>query len=280
VRATPSRPVELAARDVPDPGAWIDLAAYPICALDAPAGRALVARCRAQLAETGACELEGFLTSEATALVTRESEALIPLGHFAETRATVYLDLPDASFPEGHPRRVIGRSAVSAVAYDLVPPAHALRRLYEWDPLVAFAAAALGRERLFRYADPCGALNVAVMKAGDELFWHFDQTDFVVSLALRSSRSGGDFEYCPHLRAPGDERYAAVARVLEGDRGAVRTLPMRPGTLLLFEGRHAMHRVTPVGGDVERLVALLAYDTKPDTVSSPLLRRVRYGREA
>ena len=272
--AAPSRPA------APDPAGWVDLAAYPICDLAAAPGRALVARCRAQLAASGACELEGFLRPAATARMTRESETLIPLGHFADTRATVYLDLPDPSRPEGHPRRVLGRSAVSAVAYDRIPSAHALRRLYEWDPLMDFVAAALARERLYRYADPCGALNVAVMKRDDELFWHFDQTDFVVSIALRGSRAGGDFEYCPRIRSAADENHAAVQRALEGDRSAVRVLPMRPGTLLLFEGRHSMHRVTPIGGDVERLVALLAYDTKPDTVSSSLLRRVRYGRDA
>jgi hypothetical protein len=264
----------------PDPARLVDLRAWPITGLESPAALALVAHCRAQLASTGACELPGFLTPAATERITKESERLIPLGHYADTPATVYLDVPDPSLPEGHPRRAIGRSAVSAVAYDRIPPAHALRQLYEWDPLMEFVAAALGKERLYRYADPCGALNVAVMKQGDELFWHFDQTDFVVSIALRSSLAGGDFEYCPLIRSRDDERYPAVRRVLEGDRRDVRVLPMRPGTLLLFEGRDSMHRVTPIEGGVERLVALLAYDTQPDTVSSPLLRRIRYGRDA
>jgi hypothetical protein len=47
---------------------------------------------------------------------------------------------------------------------------------------------------------------------------------------------------------------------------------------MLFEGRHSLHRVTPIAGDVARYVALLAYDTKPDTVSSDQLRLARYGR--
>jgi hypothetical protein len=47
---------------------------------------------------------------------------------------------------------------------------------------------------------------------------------------------------------------------------------------MLFEGRHSMHRVTPIAGGVARLVALLAYDTRPDTDSSELLKLVRYGR--
>jgi hypothetical protein len=263
-----------------DPASLIDLARYPILSLSAPAGRALVTHCRAQLAASGACELPGFLTAEASEGMAKESEALLPLGHYAAGPATVYLELPDPSWPEGHPRRALGRSAVSAIAYDRIPPAHALRRLYEWDPLMEFVAAALGKERLYRYADPFGALNVAAMKDGDQLFWHFDQTDFVVSIALRDAEHGGDFEYAPRIRSRADERYDDVARVLAGDRDRVRRMPMTPGTLLLFEGRDSLHRVTPIGGEGERLVALLAYDTKPDTRSSPLLQQVRYGRTA
>lgn len=263
-----------------DPGALVDLERYPILSLDTPAGRALVAHCREQLAASGACELPGFLRAEATERMVKESESLIPLGHYAAGPATVYLALPDMSLPEGHPRRALGQAGVSAIAYDRIPPAHALRRLYEWEPLMAFVGAALGKERLHRYADPFGALNVAAMKDGDQLYWHFDQTDFVVSIALRDAEEGGDFEYTPLIRSAADERYDAVAKVLAGDREAVRRIPMTPGTLLLFEGRYSMHRVTTIRGPVERLVALLAYDTKPDTRSSPLLQQIRYGRTA
>ncbi len=56
------------------------------------------------------------------------------------------------------------------------------------------------------------------------------------------------------------------------------TMPMTPGTLLLFQGRHSIRRVTPVRGETPRLVALLAYDTRPGTCASELLQRARYGR--
>jgi hypothetical protein len=118
------------------------------------------------------------------------------------------------------------------------------------------------------------------MEAGDQLWWHFDQTDFVVSLALQSSTAGGDFEYVPRIRREDDERYDAVAVLLAGAEDEVVRLPMEPGTLVLFQGRYSIHRVTPIEGDVPRLVALLAYDTKPGTCSSELLRAFRYGRVA
>jgi hypothetical protein len=70
-----------------------------------------------------------------------------------------------------------------------------------------------------------------------------------------------------------------VESVLAGDgRGRVVVEPMTPGTLMLFEGRRSLHRVTPISGDRARYVALLGYDTKPDTMSSELLKLIRYGR--
>jgi hypothetical protein len=263
-----------------DPAALIDRSRYPVDRLESAAGRALVAGCREQLARDGACELPGFLSVEVTAAMAREAAALAGEAHRSAGKATPYLELPAPDWPAEHPRRSFNPFSLGAVPYDRIPPASALRRLYEWDGLMAFIAACLGKERLVRYADPLGALNVAVMEDGDELEWHFDQTDFVVSLALRDALEGGDFEYCPLIRTRDDERYPDVQRVLEGDLGPVRRLPMTPGTLLLFCGRYSMHRVTTIRGEVERLVALLAYDTRPDTVSSPLLQRVRYGRVA
>jgi hypothetical protein len=53
---------------------------------------------------------------------------------------------------------------------------------------------------------------------------------------------------------------------------------MRPGTLLVFEGRYSLHRVSPIEGSRWRHVGLLAYDTKPGTMGSDLLRADRYGR--
>ncbi len=142
-----------------------------------------------------------------------------------------------------------------------------------------FVEDVLDRGRLYRYADSCGALNLAVMGAGDELQWHFDQTDFVVSLALQDAEEGGNFEVVPLVRSETDECYDAVSRVLEGDRSAVVRLELTPGSLLVFEGRNSLHRVTRVEGHTDRLVALLSYDTKPGTLSSDRLRKVRYGRD-
>lgn len=260
------------------PRSWIDCTRYPVTDLASLPGRTLLARCREALAETGACELPGFLTAAATAQAAAEAASLAPLAHRHRGAATAYLEVPAPGFPEGHPRRRFHPYSLGAVAYDGIPSSHLLHRLYAWDPLMAFVAAALDVSPIHRYADPLGALNVAVMGDGDELEWHFDQTDFVVSLALQDSERGGDFLYAPRIRSREDERYEAVERVLDGDGTQVRRIPMEPGALLLFEGRFSLHCVSRCEGATPRLVALLAYDTKAGTCASPLLQQARYGR--
>ena len=262
------------------PADLIDQSRYPILDLSSDAARRLTRDCRAQLDKSGACELPGFLTPDAIALLTREGDELSALAYHSDSIGTPYLEIPDRSLPEDHPRRFVDHTSVGVIAYDQFPSGAALRRLYEWEPLMEFIAAALNKERLYRYADPFGALNLAVMRDGERLHWHFDQTDFVTSIALRPAETGGDFEYVPMIRSADDEDYPRVQRLLLGDEKEVVRVPMTPGTLLLFEGRHSIHRVTPIRGQTTRLVALLAYDTKPGTRSSKLLQRARYGRAA
>jgi hypothetical protein len=256
----------------------IDLQRYPISDLERAEARALVERCRRELAAVGYCELPGFLTPAGLTELAREAALLAPLAHRHSGASSPYLEIPSPDWPPGHPRLTFGPYSLGAVAYDLIPENAKLRALYQNEALIGFLARCLGVERLYRYADPLGACNVAVMGNGDELEWHFDQTDFVVSIALQSPEGGGEFECVPSIRTASDENYEAVAAILAGATEKVARLPFRPGTLLLFQGRCALHRVAPVRGARDRLVALLGYDTRPGTISSELLQEARYGR--
>jgi hypothetical protein len=264
--------------DLIDPASLVDLERYPLLHPESDTYRAVVADAQSQLKASGAAEIPGFVSHAGVAALVRDADTLAPRAHPSGGQGTAYLEFPDFSLPADHPRLQFADYRVRAVAYDITPTDSPLRRLYEWDPLTALIEAVLGRGPIYRYADPFGALNLAVMGEGDQLQWHFDQTDFVVSLAIQSAESGGDFEVVPRIRSAGDERYDDVAAVLAGDRTRVETLPMRPGTLLVFEGRHSLHRVSPIAGTQWRHVGLLAYDTKPGTVGSDLLRADRYGR--
>ncbi len=232
-----------------------------------------------QLAATGVCIVEQFIRPHALARLVAEADELAPRAHLSDVTGTPYIEPPQPEYPAGHPRRTLVHTRLRAVAYDLFPGTSGLRQLYESDELMGFVGTVLEKPPLYRYADPLGALNLAVMTDGDELGWHYDQTDFVVSVAIQSSERGGDFESARRIRSADDENYDDVARILAGEPlPLVETVPMRAGTLMLFEGRFSLHRVSPIVGPRPRYVGLFAYDTKPGTVSSELLRRVRYGR--
>lgn len=261
------------------PADLVDLARYPLDRPQGPGYAAAVAAARAGILAGGYAELGGFVPAGAMGLLRADALALAPLAWRSSRRGTAYLTAPDESLPEDHPRRWDGPVSVGAVAYDLFPARSPLRALYEWEPMRRFVEDVLDRGPIYRYADECGALNLAVMVDGDQLQWHFDMTDFVVSLAIQDADAGGDFEVAPRVRSAADERYDAVKAVLDGDRSAVTTLAMHPGTLLVFEGRHSLHRVSRVAGPAARWVALLGYDTKPGTRGSDRLRKARYGRD-
>jgi hypothetical protein len=256
----------------------VDLERYPLGEPESAAYRAVVERARREMRERGAAEIEGFVSPAGVAALVDDADSLVPRAHASGGQGTAYLEFPDFSLPADHPRLHFADYRVRAVAYDITPLDSPLRRLYEWDPMKDLIEAVLDRGPIYRYADPFGALNLAVMGEGDRLQWHFDQTDFVVSLAIQSAEAGGDFEVVPRIRSADDERYDDVAAVLEGDDTRVETLPMRAGTLLVFEGRYSLHRVSPIRGHRWRHVGLLAYDTKPGTMGSDLLRADRYGR--
>ena len=256
----------------------VDLERYPVLDTGGATYRKVVEDARAQLVATGAVELPGFLGPDGVAALVADAEDLAPRAHHSAGEGTAYLEFPDFSLPDDHPRLTWGHYAVGAVSYDLMPTDSLLRQVYEWEPLRVLVEDVLDRGPIHRYADPFGALNLAVMHEGDELQWHFDQTDFVVSLAVQTADHGGLFEVYPRIRTADDERYDDVAAALAGTLDGVVPLPMVPGTLLVFEGRYSLHRVSPVGSGLVRHVGLLAYDTEPGTVGSELLRENRYGR--
>lgn len=233
----------------------------------------LIARARKQMLDEGVCVLPGFLTASAVRQVVAECDGLAPIAHRSAPRRNPYLTRANTSAKTSATVELY--DSLEVLAYDQFPRTSPLRLLYENDDLLDFIRRCLDLDALYRYADPFGALNVSIMRDGDVLDWHFDMTDFVVSIALQSSSGGGDFENAPRIRDAEDE---AVVALLNGDRTRVRVEPMTPGTLMLFNGRRSMHRVSPISGSTPRYVALLAYDTKPGTDSSDELKLSRYGR--
>jgi hypothetical protein len=256
----------------------VDLARYPIADLSSPAAQRAILDYRRQLAETGVALLNGFLTPQATAAMAAEARAHAGRVFFCDSTHNVYLEPDDGAFPPDHPRRRRLHTVVGSIAYDLLPAESPLRRLYNWDNLLEFVRQVLGRPALYRLADPLGALSINVFRPGGHHSWHFDETEYTTTIMLQEAEQGGHFEYLPHLRRADAGEYDTVRRVLDGNEHDVQRLPFTAGSLSIFAGRVSMHRVTEILGDRLRLVAVLAFNGKPNVTNSDEVRRLFWGR--
>jgi len=257
----------------------VDIEKYPIHELDSRRGRDLVSWCRAQLAEDGCCTLGGFLLPAAIDEMVRISGELDGKAWVTDRPHNIYFTPPAQDVPPDDPRAHLERSAKHGIAYDYIPATAPVRRLYESPELTRFVAAALGKDVLYRSADPLDAFQITRFYPGEELGWHFDNSEFSVTIMYQMPEAGGEFEYVPALRSDADSNYAGIEEVLQGRaRASVKLQESAPGTFALFHGHHALHRVTMVRGSRPRINSVLTYGDRPGMKLSPLTSELFYGR--
>ena len=245
----------------------VDLERYPISDSESPAAEALVRAGREQLAAEGVFTLPGFIRPAALAAMQDEADRLCP-GAFRR------IDHRNG-FPPGMGDTT--RISLGCVGYDQMSSESAMRRLFLWDGLTRFVSEVLKRHPYFRSGDPIASCMVTELSLGDELGWHFDPNDGIVTLMLRSAGSGGAFEYVPNVRHRGDLS-TLIDDTLAGECRDLLELDVRPGTLTLFNGLQSLHRVAPVVVAPSRLVLILSYDSAPDQQFGEEVRLRFFGR--
>lgn len=256
---------------------YIDTARYPIDHAG-PARDALIAGLRADLETNGCAVLKGFVRASRLPELVAESDRVAAHGHRNFNRTNAYFTQDRTDLPTSHPLRRFYDRSNAFVPADNFGADSILRAIYAWPAFAPFVQAALGEERFYPYADPLADVIVNLAEAGNGFPWHFDTNNYTVTLAIQNAESGGDFEYSPHLRTPTDENYTGVEAVLDGDSRLIRTLRLEPGDLQIFKGRYSLHRVTPLGGNCARYVAIFSYVEEPGMVGSPERTRQLYGR--
>ena len=258
----------------------IDLATYPLHDLESGRGRNLVASCQADLAATGMFNLEDFVRPAALAASVAALRPVIEASSFLHRRRhNVYFMKSVEGLAPDHPALTQFDTAHRTICADQFA-GDSLCRLYEWPPLMAFIARVMEQPELYAMADPLARLNVMAYREGQGLGWHFDRSPFTTTLLLQAPAEGGVFEYRTALRSEGDPNYDGVGRLLRGQDDQLRQMPVKAGTLNLFKGRNTIHRVTPVSGDRDRIIAVFSYYPRPDVLFTSEERVGFYGRAA
>jgi hypothetical protein len=260
-----------------DASNMVNLTRYPIADLESAEGTAFARNCREEYLQTGLCMLAEFIVPDALQSLAKEATSFADDAYFCKSSHSAYLAADNPDLAEDDVARRQEQTFVGSVPYDRIDPQSQLNALYQWDPLKDFIGYVLGKKPLYRFADPFGACSINVFVDGGEHGWHFDESEFTVTLLLQPPQVGGVFEYLPLIRGRDDEE-KIVADLLDGNRDGVVELPFSAGTLLIFGGNQTIHRVTRVQGDRPRLVPVLCYSESPGQVNSETVRKLFWGR--
>ncbi len=256
----------------------LDLDKYPLHDLHRPDAQALVEACRSELVTQGMFNLRGFVQPQALTRITEELKPVFKESAFTHRRShNIYFQEHVPGLPGDHPALGRFETVNHTLCADQIPD-NLVCRIYEWPPFIEFLAATVDKPRLYAMADPLARANVLAYHHGEALNWHFDRSEFTTTLLLQGPESGGEFQYRRDLRTESDPNYEQVARLVAGTDSEVQTLALTPGTLSIFKGRYTAHRVTPVVGGKERIVAVFSYYEQPDVAFSADEQIGFYGR--
>jgi hypothetical protein len=251
----------------------VDLESYPL------AEQNFRTSCHETLSRTGVLVMRQFLRPECISAIKREGEDGKHRAYFCRQEHNVYLTPPDEKFPMDHPRNRTVISSKGCITDDVIPAESPLRMLYDSEGFRAFLCSVLDESSLHEYADPLASINLHYAETGQELGWHFDNSSFAITLMIQEPEEGGKFEYIGGMRdADNDEmNFESVEKVLDGAI-TPEQLNMDAGAIVLFRGRNAIHRVSPVEGSRTRMLAVLAYNSEPGISLSESARLTFFGR--
>lgn len=258
----------------------IDMGKYPLDCPTSPSYLQLLDDIRNQLDKDGCAVLKGFVHEEGVKTLAREGESLADKAHRSFSRTNPYFTKDDPSLPPSHPIRQFYDRSNGFIPADNFGKNSPLRSIYEWPHFMPFIREALNEpeERFFRYDDPLADVIINMVEEGQGFPWHYDTNNFTVTLAIQNADKGGEFEYVPNLRTQNDECFAAVERVLAGDRGVVEQLVLEPGDLQIFKGRYSLHKVNPVQGDKRRFVGIFSFVERQGMCGGVERTKQLYGR--
>ena len=263
---------------------FVDFHRYPLDRLDTEPGRAFLQECREEIFSSDALLLPGFLNKGAISNLLRSARERSSPGHRMAGEFSPYSDNlsedMDSTLPKGHPRLYRLPASHRFINGLEIPGESPLRVIYRDPRLTGFLQRVMGIPHLYPLADEMGCINLLVYEPGDCNGWHFDTTDFVLSIMLQPAISGGEYQFIPGLRSPNDENLEGVSHRMRfpDDPQGVRTAALEAGTLFLFKGKNTFHRVTAVEGGRDRIVAILSYHDTPGHLLSEGSRLAMYGR--
>ena len=94
----------------------------------------------------------------------------------------VYVKPQDLAYPTDSARNRIMNTTKKCVPNDLISDKSFLMKIYNSSKIQRFFCSILGVKHLYPYADKLSSVNINYYEPGDALDWHFDNSDFTITL--------------------------------------------------------------------------------------------------
>ena len=229
------------------------------------------------LESEGILIFNSFINRKGLINLQKEAADLKYLSYQSSSEYNVYVSEYDNSFPDDSPRNRIMSTSKKCLPNDLIPNDSILQTLYNSRAIRSFFMDLLNKKELFPYSDPLSSININYYDKGDALGWHFDNSDFTITLLIKNCEKGGIYEFFNDMRyKDGKEDYNFVEKIL--DKKVLGTkVDSFEGDLMIFKGNKSIHQVTAVEKG-ERILVTFNYNEIEGIPLSEESRRTFFGR--
>ena len=229
------------------------------------------------LNKEGILVFDSFISTTGLFKLQKEAAELKPNSFKSSSEYNVYVSDYDDNFPSESPRNRIMNTTKKCIPNDLIPKDSILQKLYDSSYLKNFFCELLGKDNLYPYEDSLSSININYYDKGDALGWHFDNSDFTITLLVKNCIKGGVYEFFNDMRYKnGREDYAFVERILDNEVSGNKVDSFE-GDLMIFKGNKSIHQVTAVE-EGERILVTFNYNEKMGVSLSEKSRKTFFGR--
>ena len=229
------------------------------------------------LEKEGILIFNSFINNEGLISIKKEAADLKYLSYRSSSEYNVYVSEHDDSLPDDSPRNRIMSTSKKCVPNDLIPNNSILQTIYNSKIIKSFFMDLLNKKDLYPYLDPLSSININYYDEGDSLGWHFDNSDFTITLLIKNCNKGGIYEFFNDIRyKDGKEDYTFVEKILDNKVTGTKVDSFE-GDLMIFKGNKSIHQVTAVE-EGERILVTFNYNEVEGIPLSEQSRKTFFGR--
>ena len=230
-----------------------------------------------KLEKDGILIFNSFIGTDGLKTLQDEANDLKKHSYRSSSEYNVYISEYDNTFSSDSPRNRIMSTSKKCIPNDLIPKDSILQRLYDSSFLKDFFCELLDKENLYPYEDSLSSININYYDKGDALGWHFDNSDYTITLLIKNCTKGGVYEFFNDMRyKDGKEDYAFVEKILDNEVSGTK-IDSFEGDLMIFKGNKSIHQVTAVE-EGERILVTFNYNEKMGVSLSEKSRKTFFGR--